>query len=110
MSAKIENSCLYQLPREQCFKRTYIRVYVYIYRLCASRGAYSQQARHSRCSHLVAPTVMYLSMLSRREGEAGRCGAFDILRLFFQMPHPGDKNFGQNRSNIPTQNFYSVVL
>ena len=40
MSSKIENSCLYQLPRKQCFKRTYIRVYVYIYRLCASRGAF----------------------------------------------------------------------
>ena len=38
---------------------------------------------------------MHLSMLSPGGGGGGgRCGAFDILRVFFQISHPRDKNFG----------------
>ena len=38
----------------------------------------------------------------------GRYGAFDISQHFFKFPTLGGEDFGQNRSNIPTQNFCSI--
>ena len=44
-------------------------------------------------------------------GEDGAdVGHLTFCEIFFHIPRPRDENFGQNQSNIPTQNFCSIFF
>ena len=56
----------------------------------------------------------YAPINVKPEGGGGGNGAdvrhLTFCEIFFQFPRPRDENFGQNQSNIPTQNFCSVFF